>query len=61
MDDDKDDGRAGGSGADAAQVRQRDGRDAGRGDSLKDASDEAVVEIEERRDGVGHAGAGDIG
>ena len=33
----------------------------GQGDSLEDASEEAVAEIEKRRDGGGHAGAGDIG
>ena len=34
----------------------------GTGDSLQDASDEAVREIERRRDeGGGHAGTGDIG
>ncbi|HEX8213861.1 MAG TPA: hypothetical protein VF582_00140 [Allosphingosinicella sp.] len=33
----------------------------GEGNSLQDASDEAVSEAEERRDGTGHAGAGDIG
>ena len=33
----------------------------GQGDTLKDASDEAVAEMEKRRDGGGHAGAGDIG
>ena len=31
------------------------------GDSLEDASEEAVAEMEKRRDGGGHAGAGDIG
>jgi hypothetical protein len=36
-------------------------RRAGRGDTLKDASDEAVNEMEKRRDGSGYAGAGDIG
>ncbi len=33
----------------------------GQGDTLKDASDEAIAEIEKRRDGGGHAGTGDIG
>jgi hypothetical protein len=33
----------------------------GEGNSLKDASDEAVGEAEKRKDGTGHAGAGDIG
>jgi prolyl-tRNA editing enzyme YbaK/EbsC (Cys-tRNA(Pro) deacylase) len=33
----------------------------GSGDSIEDASDEAVREMEKRRDGTGHAGAGDIG
>ena len=33
----------------------------GQGDTLKDASDEAVREMEKRRDGAGHAGAGDLG
>ncbi len=33
----------------------------GQGDSLRDASDEAVEELEKRRDGDGHAGSGDIG
>jgi hypothetical protein len=33
----------------------------GQGDTLKDASDEAVKEIEKRREGGGNAGIGDIG
>ena len=33
----------------------------GEGNSIEDASDEAVSEAEKRRDGTGHAGAGDIG
>ena len=33
----------------------------GEGNSLKDASDEAVSEVEKRSGGTGHAGAGDIG
>jgi hypothetical protein len=33
----------------------------GEGNSLEDASDEAVSEAEKRKDGTGHAGAGDIG
>jgi hypothetical protein len=33
----------------------------GQGNALKDASDEAVEEIEKRRDGGDNAGAGDIG
>jgi hypothetical protein len=33
----------------------------GEGNSLGDASREAVREIERRRDGGGHAGSGDIG
>jgi hypothetical protein len=32
-----------------------------KGDTLEDAADEAVREIERRKDGGGHAGAGDIG
>ena len=32
-----------------------------KGDTLEDAADEAVREIERREDGGGHAGAGDIG
>ena len=32
-----------------------------RGNSLEDASDEAVSEVEKRTGGTGHAGAGDIG
>ncbi len=35
--------------------------DPGRGNSLQDASDEAVREIEKSRDGAGHAGTGDFG
>ena len=31
------------------------------GNSLRDASREAVSEIEKRKDGAGHAGAGDTG
>ena len=33
----------------------------GEGNSLQDASDEAVSEVEKRTGGTGHAGAGDIG
>ncbi len=33
----------------------------GEGNSLEDASDEAVSEAQKRKDGTGHAGAGDIG
>ncbi len=33
----------------------------GQGNSLEDASDEAVSEMEKRRDGAGHAGTGDYG
>lgn len=33
----------------------------GQGDTLQDASDEAVREMESRRDGAGHAGTGDFG
>lgn len=33
----------------------------GRGNTLKDASDEAIREMENRRDGQGHAGTGDNG
>ncbi len=33
----------------------------GEGNSLEDASEEEVGEAEKRRDGTGHAGAGDIG
>ncbi len=33
----------------------------GQGDTLKDLSDEAVREMENRRDGAGHAGTGDYG
>ena len=32
-----------------------------RGDTLEDASEEAVADIEKRRGGTGHAGTGDIG
>ena len=32
-----------------------------RGNSLEDASDEAVNEAHKRGDGTGHAGSGDIG
>ncbi len=31
----------------------------GQGDTLQDASDEAVREMEKRKDGAGHAGTGD--
>jgi hypothetical protein len=33
----------------------------GQGDTLKDASDEAVREMEKGRDGAGHVGTGDLG
>lgn len=33
----------------------------GQGDTLQDASDEAVREMEKSRDGAGHAGTGDFG
>ena len=33
----------------------------GSGDSIEDAAKEAEAELEKRRDGTGHAGAGDIG
>ena len=33
----------------------------GEGESLEDAAREAVREMERRRDGGGHSGAGDIG
>lgn len=33
----------------------------GQGNTLQDASDEAVREMEKRKDGAGHAGAGDLG
>jgi hypothetical protein len=33
----------------------------GEGEGLEDAAADAVREIERRRDGGGHAGAGDIG
>jgi len=33
----------------------------GQGNTLKDASDEAVRELEKRKDGAGHAGTGDYG
>lgn len=33
----------------------------GQGNSLEDASNEAVSEVEKRTGGAGHAGAGDIG
>lgn len=33
----------------------------GKGDTLEDAAADAVREIERRKDGGGHAGAGDIG
>ena len=45
--------------------RKEDGHEAapppGEGESLEEASKDAVREIERRRDGGGHAGAGDIG
>ena len=34
---------------------------AGEGNSLEDASEEAVREMKKRAEGTGHAGAGDIG
>ena len=33
----------------------------GQGNTLKDASDEAVRDMEKRKDGAGHAGTGDYG
>jgi hypothetical protein len=33
----------------------------GEGESIEDAAREAAEEMEKRRDGTGHAGAGDIG
>ena len=33
----------------------------GEGEGVDEASEEAVRELEKRRDGGGHAGAGDIG
>ncbi len=33
----------------------------GQGDTLKDASKEAVKHLDQRSDGTGHAGSGDIG
>ncbi len=43
--------------------QEKPGEDAGpgSGNSLEDAADEAAREMDKRRDGEGHAGAGDIG
>lgn len=51
-------GRNTGSGVDP--VTETEDEDPGT-DTLKDASDEAVAEMEKRRDGGGHSGTGDIG
>jgi hypothetical protein len=58
MHQDKANGRDTGPGAD--QVRGTEDETPGT-DTLKDASDEAVAEMEKRRDGGGHSGTGDIG
>ncbi len=66
MDHDKGNGREDAGPADAAGgaeggMRSGSAGGPGQGDTLKDASDEATREMEKRRDGEGHAGAGDIG
>jgi prolyl-tRNA editing enzyme YbaK/EbsC (Cys-tRNA(Pro) deacylase) len=43
------------------QEKKAEAEPPGQGESIEDASREAVREMEKRRDGTGHAGAGDIG
>ena len=57
MDHDKGNGREGAGAGEASGGAGGPGQ----GDTLKDASDEAVNEIEKRREGGGNAGMGDIG
>ncbi len=47
--------------SDDKQKQGADEASAGEGNSLEDASKEAVREMEKRVEGTGHAGAGDIG
>ena len=61
MDHDRRDGPEAGSDAGPPDGAGPAAADPAGGETLKDASDEAVAEMKKRRDGGGHAGAGDIG
>ena len=41
--------------------REQETEPPGEGDSIEDAAEEAVRELEKRGEGSGHAGTGDIG
>ena len=63
MNEDKDDQRKADDAAGGAEGGMAGGSAGGpgQGNSLDDLSDEAVREMENRRDGKGHAGTGDYG
>ena len=46
---------------DAKPLEEGETSPPGEGNSLQDASEEAVRELERRKDGSGHAGTGDYG